>query len=410
MKWRPGLEFSVHPLCSLCLLGGCLSLKKAELVPPEIYTKHLAFVYDSGSYIPDFLQAIREIGCGNKAAVSYYLSMRKLQLPLLSAATTALLLFGFASSISAQTPDPRNPVMASTRFDNDKENRYAQFLEWRKSLNPELQKRAYQAAKDFLRIYGGDNDYYAKEVKQFLAEHDAQLNQFELYAAFDAKNYAKTFELGRSLLATQPDNFFVLALLSEAGYQNALTGSMSLNDETIDYSRKALQLIEAGKVSKPDPFKNLETGTGFLNNALGSLLKDKSPVEAAAAFSKAVRTKSIYENDPLTYYRLGVAILKGPYAQLSNEYNEKYGAKQSSAEQQAALEQINLLGTRAIDAFARSVALSDPTRPAAGVTQFTPEFRTKVLAQLTALYKSFHNDSDAGLSELLSGVLAKPLP
>lgn len=64
--------------------------------------------------------------------------------------------------------------MASTRFDNDKENRYAQFLELRKSLNPDQQKHAYQAAKDFLRIYGGDNDYYAKEVKQFLAEHDSK--------------------------------------------------------------------------------------------------------------------------------------------------------------------------------------------------------------------------------------------
>ena len=338
--------------------------------------------------------------------------MRKLPLLLISLATAALVLFGCASSISAQAPDARNPVMAAQRYENDKENRYAYISECRKSPNPEQQKRAYQAAKDFLRIYGGDNDYYAKEVKQFLAEHDARVNQFELYAAFDAKNYAKTFELGRPLLATQPDNFFVLALLSEAGYQNALAGNGSLNDETINYSRKALHLIEAGKVSKPDPFKNLETGSGFLNNTLGSLLKDKSPVEAAAAFSKAVRTKSIYENDPLTWYRLGVLILKGPYAQFSNEYNEKYGAKQSSAEQRAALQQLNLLGARAIDAFARSVALSDPARPAAAtaLTQFTPDFRTKVLAQLTALYKSFHEDSDAGLNELISGVLEKPIP
>lgn len=337
--------------------------------------------------------------------------MRKLQLLLLSSATTGLVLFGFSSSAFAQS-DPRNPTMASQRFDNDKENRYAYFLECKKSPSLEKRKRAYQAAKDFLRLYGGDDDYYTKEVKQFLTEYDAKVSQVELYAAFDARNYAKTFELGRPLLASQPDNFFVLGLLSEAGYENALAGNASLNDETIDYSRRSLQLIEAGKVSKPDPFKNIETGTGFLNNVLGSLLKDKSPVEAAAAFSKAVHTKSPYENDPLTYYRLGVAILKGPLAQLSTEYNEKYGAKQSSAEQRAALEQINLLGTRAIDAFARSVALSDPTRPAAaaGVTQFTPEFRSKVLAQLTALYKSFHNDSDAGLNEFISGVLAKPLP
>ena len=343
--------------------------------------------------------------------MSYYLSMRNLQLLLLSSAATTLVLFGFASGVSAQS-DPRNPAMASQRFDNDKEYRYARFSEYKQSPSPEQQKRAYQAAKSFLRLYGGDNDYYAKEVKQFVAEYDAKAGQFDLYAAFDAKNYAKMFELGRPLLASLPDNFFVLGLLSEAGYENALAGNVTLNDETIDYSRRALQLIEAGKVSKPDPFKNLETATGFLNNALGSLLKDKAPVEAVAAFSKAIRTKSIYETDPLTYYRLGVAILKGQYAQLSNEYNDKYGAKQSSAEQQAALQQLNLLGSRAIDAFARSVALSDPTRPVAatGVTQFTPEFRTKVLAQLTALYKSFHNDSDAGLNELIAGVLAKPLP
>jgi hypothetical protein len=301
--------------------------------------------------------------------------------------------------------------MASQRFDNDKEYRYARFSEYKQSPSPEQQKRAYQAAKSFLRLYGGDNDYYVKEVKQFITEYDAKAGQFDLYAPFDAKNYPKTFEVGRPLLALQPDKFFVLGLLSEAGYENALAGNVSLNDETIDYSRRAIQLIEAGKVSKPEPFKSIETGTGFLNNALGSLLKDKSPAEAVAAFSKAVRTKGPYVSDPLTYYRLGVAILKGPYAQLSAEYNEKYGAKQSSAEQRAALEQINLLGTRAIDAFARSVALSDPTRSVAtGVTQFTPEFRSKVLAQLTALYKSFHNDSDAGLNELISGVLAKPLP
>jgi hypothetical protein len=302
--------------------------------------------------------------------------------------------------------------MAAQRLDNDKEYRYAQFSESKKSPSLEQQRRAYQAAKDFLRLYGGDNDFYAKEVKQFITEYDTRVGQFELYTAFDARKYAKTFELGRPLLALRPDNFFVLGLLAEAGYENALAGNVSLNDETIDYSRRAIQLIEAGKVSKPDPFKNIETATGFLNLALGSLLKDKSPVEATAAFSKAVRTRSPFENDPLTYYRLGVVILKGPYAQLSAEYNEKYGAKQSSAEQQAALEQINLLGTRAIDAFARSVALSDPALPAAaaGVTQFTPEFRSKVLAQLTALYKSFHNDSDAGLNDLISAVLARPLP
>ena len=37
---------------------------------------------------------------------------------------------------------------------------------------------------------------------------------------------------------------------------------------------------------------------------------------------------------------MGVAILKGEFAALSAEYNQKYGAKQSSPEQSAMLERI----------------------------------------------------------------------
>jgi acyl-CoA reductase-like NAD-dependent aldehyde dehydrogenase len=99
---------------------------------------------------------------------------------------------------------------------------------------------------------------------------------------------------------------------------------------------------------------------------------------------------------------MGVAILKGEFAQLSAEYNEKYGAKSPSAEQTAMLGRIKHLVERAIDAYARAVALS--TKPE------QQEARNKILAQLTTLYKNFHNDSDAGLSELISTVLSKPLP
>jgi hypothetical protein len=36
--------------------------------------------------------------------------------------------------------------------------------------------------------------------------------------------------------------------------------------------------------------------------------------------------------------------------------------------------------------------------------------RAQALAQLTTLYKAFHNNSDEGLNELIAGVLAKPMP
>ena len=339
--------------------------------------------------------------------------MRK-SVPRYSTIVSAVVfLLGTAAGISAQmpvgtpAPSPENPPMASQRFDRDKETLYAIFSENKRGLSPEQQTRAYGAAKEYVRRYGGDPDTYVKETSKFVAEFEKGSAQYQVYNAYLAKTYAKSFELGRPALKNDPDNFFVLGVLSEAGYENALAGNSSLNDETIDYLRRAIKLLEGGKITKVDPFKSVDAANGFLNLALGWFLKDKAPVEAAVAFGKAVAPKSPYENDPSSYYRLGFTLLKGEFAQLSAEYNEKFGSKPSSPEQQAMLARISSVGLRVIDAYARAVALSDPKRAVPGLN---PEFREKVLVQLTALYKTFHNNSDAGLNELIESVLSKPRP
>lgn len=94
--------------------------------------------------------------------------------------------------------------------------------------------------------------------------------------------------------------------------------------------------------------------------------------------------------------------MKGEYARVSAEYNTKFGNKPPSPEQQAMLQQIIKLGDRAIDAYARAVALN--TKPD------QVESRNRIMAKLVKLYKSFHEGSDTGLNELIAGVLAKPLP
>src|SRR6185295_5650037 len=238
----------------------------------------------------------------------------KLRRLFFTATTAALLCWGFAPSVSAQvTPqaergapptDPRNPSMTSQRLDQEKETLYAIFSENKGGASVEQQQRAYGAAKSFLQRYEGDNDAYVKEAKKFVAAFDRRVSEYEILTTYNSRNYTNAFELGRPILKTEPANFFVLSVLAEAGYDNALAGRPDLNDETLGYVRKAIELLEAGKVSQPDPFKNAAAGAGFLNNALGTFVKDKSPVEAAAAFLKAVQPRSPYENDPLTYYRL----------------------------------------------------------------------------------------------------------
>jgi len=264
------------------------------------------------------------------------------------------------------------------------------------------QRFAYGTAKAYLRRWGGEKDADTKEVIKWVTEYERQMHQGDLYAAYNAKKYAQTFELARPMIKADPEYFFGLAIMTEAGYDNSLTGNTSLNAETADYARRAIQLLEAGRVTKVDPFKSIEIARGFLNYALGSMVKDEKPAEAAAAFLKAVKSDSPYHTDPLAYHRLGIAIYKGELMQLSGQYNDKFGGKQSSAEQTAMLNRILHLAEQAINAYARAVALS--TKPE------QQDARGKILAQLTTLYKSFHNNSDEGLNELIAGVLAKPIP
>ena len=323
---------------------------------------------------------------------------------LLVAITISLL--GFALSISAQSPGnpgaPSNPTMVGRRLDDDKEALYAQFTDYKRNPNPEQQRYAYPTAKAYLRRFGGDTDNETKEVQRFVAEYERAMHEHELYAVYGAKNYLKTFELGRPLLKSDPENFFALGVMAEAGYDSALTGNGSLNVETIDYAKRAIRLIEDNKVSKADPFKSMDIARGFLNFALGWFLKDEDPVAAAVAFTKAVQTDSPYRTDPAAYHRLGISILRGEFTQFSALYNEKFGNKPPSPEQTAMLERIKHLAGRAIDAYARAVALS--TRPE------QQDAKNKILVQLTALYKNLHNGSDAGLNELISTVLSKPMP
>ncbi len=307
-----------------------------------------------------------------------------------------------AAAALAQTTSPSNPTMTSGYNDSSKETMYARFNDYKRNPDPNQQRYAYPIAKDYLRRWGGENDAETKEVRRFVIEYERQMHGRELYAAYDAKDYAKVYEVGRLAAKADPEYFLALSLMVEAGYDNALAGKPGFVPEASEYARQAIKLLEAGKVTKPDPFKSMDVARGFLNFALGWFVKDDKPVEAAAAFEKAVKAEGPYRTDPSAYHRLGVSILKGEFAQLSTQYNEKFGGKPSSPEQTAMLNRIQHLVEQTIDAYARAVALS--TKPE------QQEARTKILAQLTSLYKNFHNNSDAGLDQMIATVLSKPIP
>ena len=336
--------------------------------------------------------------------------MLSLKHPRLFFVVPCSLVLSFAASAQTTTTaspnqpstSPSNPTMTSGYNDNDKEAVYARFNDYKRNPDPNQQQYAYPAAKAYLLRWGGENDSETKEVRRFVIEYERAMHGRQMHDAYDAKDYAKVFEIGRPAVKSDAENFQGFSLMVEAAYDNAMAGKSGFVAEATDYARNAIKLLESGKVTKPEPFKNMEIARGYLNFVLGWFVKDEKPAEAAAAFMKAVKPDSPFHTDPSAYHRLGIAILKGEFAQLSTEYNQKFGGQQSSPEQTAMLNRIQHLVEQTIDAYARAVALS--TKPE------QKEARDKILAQLTALYKNFHNNSDAGLEELISTVLSKPMP
>ena len=293
--------------------------------------------------------------------------------------------------------------MAGTRNDNDKESLYAQWTDYKRNPNPEQQRFAYPTAKEYLRRFGGESTAEVKEIRKWLTEYERQAHQRDLYAAYSAKDYANTFALGRPMVKSDPEYFFGLAIMTEAGYDNAIAGTHNLDAETAEYARQAIALLDAGKIATADPFKNKDIARSFLNYALATVIKDEAPAEAAVAYGKALKTpENPYSKNPIAYHRMGIAIYKGQLAPLSAEYNEKFGGKQSSPEQTAMMDKLMKLSDQAIDAYARAVALMDKPEQ--------KNARAQALSQLTTLYKAFHNNSDEGLNELIAGVLTKPMP
>jgi hypothetical protein len=308
-----------------------------------------------------------------------------------------LVVFVSASVCFAQ----RNPTMPSQMSDSDRETLYARYLENKKVPVAERQKIAYEAARDYVKRYSGEQDSHLAEMRRFVNEYERVMGNFELHEAFAARKYAKVFEIGRESLKKNAENFYVLATLAQAGYAQAQAGDASLNAETIDYTKRAVALAEVEKFSNADPFASVAEARGFLNFALGWFLRGQAAADADAALVRAVKSGTRYKDDALTYNLLGIAILK-QYAQVSTEYNEKFGGKQASPEQQAMLQRIVRLSERAVDAYARAVALT--TKPE------QQEGRAKMRAQLTQLYKNFHNGSEEGLNDFIASVLSKPLP
>jgi hypothetical protein len=231
------------------------------------------------------------------------------------------------------------------------------------------------------------------------APQDKRLVEIDTLLA--AKDYAKAFDRGRQVLASEPENFYVLTKLVQAGFDASQSGNQDFVNDAITFARKALDLLGSGKIKDPSPLGNVSAARTFHSIALATLLLERSPDESAGLFLKLIKSDEL-KSEPTMYYYYGRALLKGQYQSLVTEFKAKYEGKPETPEAKALVTRINQTVGRIVDTYARAVALSSAPEQQAT--------KTEVLNQLTPMYKALHNNSDAGLNDLIATVLSQPIP
>ena len=263
---------------------------------------------------------------------------------------------------------------------------------------------AYEAAKEYLQKYPNDDPKIIQYLQNFVGKYEKATVQTQLPKLIEDKKYSEAYALGKQILAKEPENLSVIMRLGYAGYLASFANNTAFNPDAISYGKRAIQMIESGKTLESwEPFKTKDEALAYLNYALGFMNLKTNPGEAVNSFIKAAQFNSPVKSEAITYYYLALGYEVGPYKTQSDQFTASYQGKEETPESKAALESLNQLTDRLIDAYARAVAY-------AGTEAKYQAEKTKWMARLTELYKFRHKDSDAGLNELIANVRNTPLP
>jgi tetratricopeptide (TPR) repeat protein len=263
---------------------------------------------------------------------------------------------------------------------------------------------AYQAARDYLQKYAKDKDQYVDYLTKWVMFYERDERKRNLPELINQKNFAEAYSTGAKILADEPNYLRAQIDLGYAGYLAASAKNDTYNADALRYARSAIQALESGKTPTDwAPFKGKDDTLAYLNYAVGFLTLKTNPNEAIDALLKAAQYDSDIKKTPSTYYFLAAAYEAGPYKTLSTAYQTQYAGKPETPESKAALEKLNAVMDRIIDAYARAIAAS-------GNDPKNEQSRKEWMGQLTNYYKFRHEGSDAGINEFIAAALQRPLP
>ena len=327
--------------------------------------------------------------------------------------TIRLIALGTVAAIFALPVAAKSSVASefATQDQCTTENKDAWYASFREVRTTDQQK-AYDAAKKYLGCAASASeaptdaqkaiiDYLKKWTTAY--EEGSRKNKLPQLIYTD-KKYPEAYALGKELLAQDPENLKVLIDLGANGYLAAGPKNPSLNADALNYAKKAIQMLESGKtVDNWQPLSGKDEALAYLHYTVGYLTLESDPSSAIGHLIKAAQTETPLKKSALTYGYIAGAYESGPYAKQSDAYKACCAGKEETPESKLMLANINQIVDRMVDAYARAVAL-------AGNDASVNTLKTSWNESLTTWYKFRHNDSNAGLDQMLAGILSTPLP
>lgn len=282
----------------------------------------------------------------------------------------------------------------------------------------------FQAAKEFVQKYPNSplrQDVAFQIAKavievtdpaQRIAHAESFLNTFTnagetsilypaLIAAYtDANRVGDAFNAAQTLLETSPNEAFVLYRLALAGTNEAQRGNNKFAQQSAEYGRRAIQLIESNQrpasidEAEWNSSRNLWLSQLYQSTALLALMSNK----AAEALPSLQKAASLNPTDPVTFRLLG-DVKDDEYKALVNQYK----VASAGAAQDAARKKAEAKLDEVIEMYARSLAQAE------GKEQYKPLY-DQTRQALETYYKFRHNNSTAGLQEMVNKFKTAPGP
>jgi hypothetical protein len=215
----------------------------------------------------------------------------------------------------------------------------------------------------------------------------------------EAKRFDEAFAAGAELLKTNPDSLRTLVKLMALGTDQAKQRNGKFIDVSLQYGAHAIELIEAKKIPAGMDDETWKYYVGILPNLYQSVgILNLVKGDRAAAKLRFIKGTELAANDPFNYLML-IDILDTEYQDIAKRYQTMPSGKAKNDEYPKVLAALD----KVIDTLAHMIALSESDTRLAGA-------REQALKDMEIYYKYRHDNSTAGMQELINKYKPAPKP